>query len=72
MALNTIISVNNKTSLKQPTDFQFETNQPMMTCHILQTGLGVVVGRVVGAAGGHPGVAADHPPIARTRKDDER
>ena len=43
-----------------------------MDCRLLQTGLGVFVGRVVGAAGGHPGVAADHPALARTREDGER
>ena len=65
MALNMFISVNNRLTF-------VSTNQPMMIFHILQTGLGVVVGRVVSATGGHIGVAADHPPIARTRKDDER
>ena len=67
MALNAfiIVIINNMLNF-------VSTNQPMMTCHILQTGLGVVVGRVVSAIGGHIGIAADHPPIARTRKDDER
>ena len=40
--------------------------------NLLQTELGVVVGRVVSAAGGHPGVAASHPALARARKDGER
>ena len=38
-----------------------------------ELGVVVVVGRVVvGAAGGHPGLAADHPAIQRTGEDAQR